>query len=198
MKTTISNGNSKLGTIANMSLTPGASCSPEACSTCLKEGCYACKAYRMYKNTRVAWDINTDLALNDLAQMEKDLTTYFAGLNAPRFFRIHVGGDFISRDYALMWARVAQNAPHTNFLAFTKQWDNVRGVEFPANFSLILSDWPGTVIPSDLRDKYSVAWIDDGRDCVPNDAIECPGNCQNCGVCWSIAKHKLDVKFRKH
>jgi hypothetical protein len=97
-----------------------------------------------------------------------------------------------------MWARVAAAAPHTNFLAFTKQWDNIRGIEFPENFSMVLSDWPGIEIPSDLRALYSVAWLDDGRDCIPADAIECPGNCETCGVCWALAKRGLDVKFRKH
>lgn len=198
MKTHISNGNSKLGTIANISLTPGRTCSSEACKTCLTGGCYAMKSYRMYKNVRAAWDANTDLALNDLASMEADLLKYFNAVTAPRFFRIHVGGDFVTREYATMWARVATACPGTNFLAFTKQWDIIRGIEFPANVSIVLSAWPGTTIPEDLRRLYSVAWLDDGNENVPEDAIECPGNCATCGVCWSLAKRHLDVKFRKH
>lgn len=198
MKTKISAGNSKLGTIANISLTPGRTCSPEACKTCLTGGCYAMKAYRMYKNTRAAWDANTDLALNDLGTMEKELIKYFSSMTAPRFFRIHVAGDFVTREYAEMWARVAAVAPATNFLAFTKQWDNIRDIEFPDNVSIVLSAWPGTEIPEDLRKLYSVAWLDDGTEEVPNDAIECPGNCASCGVCWSLSKRHIDVKFRKH
>lgn len=198
MKTRISNGNSKLGTIANMSLTPGRTCSAEACRTCLSGGCYAMKSYRMYKNVRAAWDANTALATGDLPTMEADLMNYFGAVTAPRFFRIHVGGDFVSREYAKMWARVAASNPGTNFLAFTKQWDMVRGVEFPANFSLVLSSWPGTVIPEDLRRQYSVAWLDDGSEDVPADALECPGNCATCGVCWSLAKRGIDVRFAKH
>ena len=198
MKVRISRGNPKLGTIANMSLTPGVTCSPEACRTCLTGGCYAMKAYRMYKTTRAAWDANTELAINAIPVMEADLNAYFSGLNAPRFFRIHVGGDFVSREYAEMWARVAASNPGTNFLAFTKQWSMVRGVKFPANFSLVLSAWPGATIPEDLRCLYSVAWLDDGTEAIPEDALECPGNCENCGVCWSLAKRHLDVKFAKH
>ena len=198
MKIHISNGNSKLGTIANISLTPGRTCSPEACKTCLTGGCYAMKSYRMYKNVRAAWDANTDLVLNDLASMETDLLKYFSAVTAPRFFRIHVGGDFVTREYAAMWARVAAACPGTNFLAFTKQWDIIRGIEFPANASIVLSAWPGITIPEDLRKLYSVAWLDDGTEDIPEDAIECPGNCTTCGVCWSLAKRHLDVKFRKH
>lgn len=198
METRISAGNVKLGTIANISLTPGRTCSPEACKTCLRDGCYAMKSYRMYKTVRAAWDANTDLALERLDVMESDLMEYFGCITAPRFFRIHVGGDFVTREYAAMWARVAAANPHTNFLAFTKQWDMIRGVEFPENVSIVLSSWPGTEIPADLRALYSVAWLDDGNADVPADALECPGNCANCGVCWSLAKRKLDVKFRKH
>lgn len=198
MKTKVSNGNSKLGTIANMSLTPGKTCSPEACKTCLTGGCYAMKSYRMYKSVRAAWDNNTELALTALDVMERDLMNYFSSMNAPRFFRIHVGGDFVTREYAEMWARVAASNPGTNFLAFTKQWDMIRGIEFPENFSMVLSSWPGTTIPEDLRRLYSVAWLDDGSEEIPADAIECPGNCSTCGVCWALAKRGLDVKFAKH
>ena len=198
MKTRISNGNSKLGTIANISLTPGRTCSAEACKTCMVDGCYALKAYRMYKNTRSAWDANTELAVNDLPTMEAELLQYLSGVNAPRFFRIHVGGDFVTREYAEMWARVALASPHTNFLAFTKQWDHIRGVNFPENVSIVLSAWPGTSIPEDLRALYSVAWMNDGSEPMPADALECPGNCSTCGVCWSLSKHHIDVFFNKH
>ena len=198
MKTRISNGNSKLGTIANISLTPGRTCSAEACKTCMVDGCYALKAYRMYKNTRNAWDANTELAVNDLPTMEAELLQYLSGVNAPRFFRIHVGGDFVTREYAEMWARVALASPHTNFLAFTKQWDHIRGVNFPENVSIVLSAWPGTSIPEDLRALYSVAWMNDGSEPMPADALECPGNCSTCGVCWSLSKHHIDVFFNKH
>lgn len=198
MKTKISNGNSKVGRIPNLSLTPGRSCSKEACKTCLSGGCYAMKSYRQYKNVRAAWDSNTELALNDLATMERDLTAYFGSMVAPRFFRLHVGGDFISREYAEMWARVAAAAPGTNFLAFTKQWDHVRGIEFPGNFSLVLSAWPGTEIPADLRERYSVAWLDDGSEAIPASAMECPGNCETCGACWGLSRMGIDVRFHKH
>ena len=100
MKTRISDGNSKVGRIPNISLTPGRTCSAEACRTCLAGGCYAMKSYRMYPSVRRSWDANTDLAINDLATMERELTAYFGSMVAPRFFRIHVAGDFVHREYA--------------------------------------------------------------------------------------------------
>ena len=192
----ISANNSKLGNIPNWSLTPGKTCSACACKTCLKEGCYAMKSYRQYPNVRKNWDENTVLALDFLPELESHLNAYFAKLSAPRFFRVHVAGDFVSKEYAEMWARVAAAAPGTKFLAFTKQWDNVRGVEFPDNFKLILSAWPGTEIPADLRALYNVAWLDDGTvEGIPADAIECPGHCETCGACWGLDR---DTVFHKH
>ena len=197
IKAHISNGNSKLGKIANWSLAPVKTCSAEACRTCAKEGCYALKSYRAYPSTRRAWDENTQLAMQDLPALEAQLNKYFAGLNAPRFFRVHVAGDFFNTEYAEMWARVAAAAPHTNFLTFTKQWDPIRNVNFPDNFTVILSAWPGTTVPADLRKLYRVAWVDDGsgRDPIPENALECPGNCETCGACWKLDR---DTVFHKH
>lgn len=197
IKAHISKGNSKLGSIPNWSLVPGATCSATACKTCLKEGCYALKSYKAYPSTRKAWDENTQLAMQDLPALEAQLNAYFSSISAPRYFRVHVAGDFFSAEYAAMWARVAAAAPHTNFLAFTKQWDAVRSVKFPENFAVILSAWPGTAIPADLRKKYHVAWLDDksGRDPIPADAMECPGNCETCGACWKLDR---DTVFHKH
>lgn len=194
----ISKGNTKTGAIPAFSLTPGCTCSEEARATCFRSGCYACKSYRQYPNVRKAWDTNTDLIKANLELVERELTAYFSAMTAPRFFRLHVSGDFASKEYAQMWARVASNAPHTNFLAFTKQWNMVRGVEFPDNFSLVLSAWPGTTIPEDLRKIYSVAWLDDGNEEIPENAMECPGHCDQCGACWGLAKKGIDVKFKKH
>ena len=194
----ISKGNIKVGTIPNMSLTPGRTCSAEACKTCLVQGCYACKSYRQYKNVRAAWNDNTEMALHNLPEMEKQFDAYFSGMNAPRYFRIHVGGDFVTHEYAEMWARVAAKHPGTRFLAFTKQWENVRGVDFPANFSLVLSGWPGTEIPVDLAAIYAKAICVDTENDIPENGFACPGRCESCGACWELAKRGVDVYFVKH
>lgn len=193
----ISKGNMKVGSIPNMSLTPGVSCSREACKTCHVGGCYAMKSYRQYKNVRTAWDGNVEMALFDLETMETQLTAYFQKAR-PAFFRIHVGGDFITREYAEMWARVATAAPFTRFLAFTKQFDHVRGVAFPENFALVLSAWEGVTIPSDLADRLPIAYCVDSADDIPADGFHCPGSCTNCGACWELSKRGIDVYFVKH
>lgn len=194
----ISNGNIKVGSIPNWSLTPGRTCSKEACKTCLCGGCYAMKSYRQYTNVRKAWDENSTLAESDIPALETFFDLYFSAMTAPRFFRIHVAGDFVSRPYAEMWARVAEKHPGTRFLAFTKQWENVRGVVFPENFSLVLSGWPGTEIPGDLSAQYAKAYCVDTPEEIPADGFHCPGSCENCGACWELGKRGIDVYFVKH
>lgn len=193
----VSEGNRKVGSIPNFSLTPGRTCSREACGTCLREGCYAMKSYRMYPTVKRAWDENSDLAERKLHALESALRLYFAA-ERPAFFRVHVGGDFVSREYAEMWARVAANSPETRFLAFTKQWENVRGVDFPANFSLVLSGWEGTEIPADLAARYPSANCILHAEDMPDGGILCPGSCESCGMCWNLGKIGRDVYFVKH
>lgn len=194
--TRISGGNTKLGQIPNLSLTPGKTCTKLACETCYKDDCYAFDCYRRFKATKAAWDANTKLALEDLPTMEGDLNGYFSGLASPRFFRVHVGGDFFSLEYAEMWARVATAAPNTKFLAFTKAFDVVQKVRWPNNFRLVYSAWPGVPVPPAGR---PIAWMDDGTETrIPDKAIHCPGNCDSCGMCWSLEDIGLDVYFIKH
>ena len=194
----VSEGNMKVGSIPNWSLTPGRTCSDEACNTCFVQGCYACKAYRQYPQTRKAWDENSDLAESKLDKLEPFFDLYFSSLAAPRFFRVHVAGDFVSIEYAQLWARIAAKHPGTRFLAFTKQWEHVRGIDFPENFSLVLSGWPGTEIPADLAEKYAKAICVDHEEDIPADGFHCPGHCENCGACWELAKRGQDVYFVKH
>lgn len=191
----ISKGNMKLGIIPNLSLTPGTTCTALACKTCLKS-CYALKAYRMYKTTRAAWDKNTKIAKEDLPTMERELGDYFTGISAPRFFRVHVAGDFVSLEYAQMWARIASSAPKTSFLAFTKAFDIAQQVSWPENFKIVYSAWPGVEAPPPGK---PVAWMDDGTETrIPPGSIHCPGNCESCGMCWSLDELGKDVYFLKH
>lgn len=196
LKAHISKGNSKVGRIPNFSLTPGISCSAEACRTCLKEGCYACKSYRQYPNVRRAWDENTTMSVDFLNYLILEINDWLTK-HKPTYFRIHVGGDFITHEYAEAWAYIASKHPETRFLAFTKQWDNIRGVSFPDNVSIVLSAWRGCSIPEDLKQQYAVAYVSDCDD-VPENAIPCGGNCETCHACWGLAKRGLNVVFDKH
>ena len=194
----ISNGNLKLGTIPSFNLPPIQACSPDACKTCGHD-CYAMKAWRQYHTVRIAYSENLELVKDHLYELEDTLNWFFDSPNAPRFFRLHTSGDFISLEYSLMWYRVILTHPQTKFLIFSKYWDNIRPIKFYElkNCKLYLSDWPGFDIPEDLRALYPIAWIDDGSR--PKELFEeasgCPGNCESCFGCWL---NSGDVVFKKH
>lgn len=191
----VSRGNSKLGRIMNWSLTPGASCSVEACATCMQDGCYAMKAYRMYPQTRKAWDDNLEFCAKNLPAFKCIMSMYIT-IMKPTFFRVHTAGDFFSQEYAEAWAEIARRNPKVKFLAFTKQFENIRDVEFPKNFTLMVSAWPGCEIPVDIRETYHVAWMQDGTETrIPETAVECSGDCSSCKSCWGT---KTDTYFHKH
>lgn len=197
MSACISKSNTKLGRVQNFSLAPLKTCSKEACATCGKD-CYATKFYRMYPNVRQAWNNNTDLAMNDLKALEKDLCDNLS-CTKPQLFRIHVGGDFISPQYARMWARVGRSFPDTKFLAFTKSWEILQGVDFPHNMTIIHSAWPQRLAPPANR---PIAWMDDGTENrIPASAHLCQGGahgitCNTCQKCWNLTD--TDVVFAKH
>lgn len=204
----ISTSNSKLGSIPSFNLLPGITCSRESCKHCLQEGCYAVKnvfrcGYDVDKNSTLkAWTENTVLALHDLERLENDLVSYLNSIKfTVKLFRIHSSGDFFSVEYAMMWYRLAKQFPSIRFLAFTKQWEVVREVPFYtlSNFSLVLSGWTGIEIPEDLRMYYHCAWCNDGIETrIPDNAMQCPGNCETCGMCWYLNELNRDTVFDKH
>ena len=194
----ISLGNSKIGKMFNFSLPPGKTCSAAACATCYKQGCYACKSYRQYKNVRIAWDENYDICKNEPARAERAIMEYLAKHgHKANYFRVHVSGDFFSRDYFDMWIRIAKAFPAIKFLAFTKQFGNIDPAALPANFAVRLSDWPGVEIPEKLAAVLPVAYLDD--DTRPastfKGAYTCPGSCTICKHCFDS---KSNTVFHKH
>ena len=192
----ISLGNSKMGAVPSWSLTPGVTCSPEACKTCFVGGCYAKKLYKLRPTVRNAYDRNTKFVMENLPEFIRIMDLWLQ-LNEPRRFRVHVSGDFFSREYAEAWIEIANRNPGTVFLAFTKQFAIVDGLKFPENFKLYLSGWPGMEIPEHLRKQYHTAWMQDGTETrIPEGCHECPGNCNTCKkFCWD---GDGDTYFHKH
>ena len=115
----ISNGNNKIGRIANISMTPIASCN--GCADICGRDCYAMKAYRQYPATREAWDQNLKQATNDMGSFFDEIQAYLAKYKKT-FFRWHVSGDIINRDYFANMVSMVMLFPHIKFLAFTKQY----------------------------------------------------------------------------
>lgn len=193
MKLSISPGNSKTGKIPSVSLPPGITCTNEARRSCFKRGCYAVKLARIYPNVKRAWDNNLELWRTDPADYESQLSKYLSR-HHPSFFRWHVSGDIPNRRYWDMMLRLALAFPETRFLAFTKriEYASYYG-KLPPNLSLVYSCWPGNDIPAN---GIPLTFLT-SDPALPADARPCPGNCETCGLCWSLRKGE-SVAFKKH
>jgi hypothetical protein len=166
----------------------------------LGHGCYALKALRLYPATRAAWRRNEYLARNHPDSYFTQIAAQVAAAK-PRLFRWHVAGDILSSEYLRGMCRIAAANPSTHFLAFTKNFDVVNRYEdrevVPSNLAIIYSAWPGMSFLN--PNGHRVAWMQDGTETrVSKDAIECPGNCESCGMCYQLDRLGRDVVFHKH
>lgn len=115
----ISPSNTKLGNIPNVSLPPAVTC-PGATDECL-DACYVGgkKGYfKMYPSVRIAYRRNLEASKGNWTG---DVIRYLAK-HSPKYFRIHVSGDFYSAKYIRDWAQIIAAFPGTRFLAFTRSW----------------------------------------------------------------------------
>lgn len=183
----ISKGNSKLGSIPNVSLTPIKACAN--CSGC-KRSCYALKAWRQYPATREAWSGNLETAKKAPAVYFGQIQEYLAH-KKPAFFRWHVAGDILGQWYLDIMGATARRFPGTRFLCFTKRGDlNYAGV--PENLRIVFSQWPGMDLIG--PEGSARAWLStDPRK--PARARKCPGSCEDCKLCFNL---KTAVQFDPH
>ena len=197
-RVTISRGNRKLGAILNVSTEP-VQCCPKGIP-CADGGCYALKSVRLYPQTRKAWAKNARIAKTNpksyFLQIANSITD-----RRPRYFRWHVAGDILNVSYLRQMCSIAAHNPRTQFLVFTKAFNIVNAYEnrvaLPGNLAVIFSAWPRMKI--DNPHGHRIAWMQDGTENrVSQNAIECPGNCENCGVCFRLPKLGRDVVFQKH
>lgn len=198
MRTKIAKGNTKIGNVWNVSLTPGKSCGDVPC----KRDCYAMKSWKMYPNVRAAWGGNLQLAETDRsAYFESIRDQLSAARTLPSLFRWHIAGDILDSDYVEDMAETAEMFPSVKFLAFTKnhaavnEWLDIAGL--PANLSIVFSAWPGMRMEN--PHGLPVAWMQDGTETrIPENALECIGRCDTCGMCWQLAEIGREVYFVKH
>ena len=194
----ISRGNIKLGNVPNISMVPGSSC-PRGVP-CLGQGCYALKSIRRFRDVGAAWRRNEELAKHHPDSYFMQIAAHVAEAK-PRLFRWHVAGDILGADYLRGMCRIAAGNPGTHFLAFTKNFEVVNDYEdrevIPSNLVVVYSGWPGMSFLN--PHGHRIAWMQNGAETrVPKDALECPGNCESCGMCYELDRLGRDVVFHKH
>lgn len=188
----ISQGNTKLGRIPSVSLTPIVSCEPGV--KCSKI-CYAQRVYRRYYNVRVAWDGNLHLWRKKPEKFVEDLWSYLEKSD-PLRFRWHVGGDIPDGEYLAMMMETAANFPDTRFLVYTKRESILMehlGIdeEIPSNLALVYSRILGDSMrnPWNLPESH-VLFPKLEQKYLENreNAFVCAGTCRDCGYCWEMRK----------
>lgn len=201
MKVSISKGNSKMGAIPSVSLPPIITCPKNA--PCAKK-CYAQKLCRLYPTVKKAYNNNLEILKADPAEYWAQVEQ---AVKMARYFRFHVSGDIPSADYFKRMIELADQNPHCEILAFTKQYDIVNYCMskcliipiLPPNLHIIFSEWGNAPIPNP-HNLPTAAVIFKGSEPLDNWKI-CGGNCAECacrGVgCWELKKGET-IAFYEH
>ncbi len=199
----ISEGNSKIGYIPNISLPPIITC--RANTPCAKNGqCYALKSWRQYPNVRNAWKTNLYSYLENPKQYESDIQHYINKKKNMPYFRFHVGGDIPDQAYLEMMKQLALSNNNTLFLTFTKKFF-LNFNKLPKNLNIIMSMWKGIDIPQNLRRKHTFAWVDDPKNKdkrinLLKNKFTCSNACPTCiNRCWTSKQDGVrNIIFNKH
>lgn len=189
IKMSISNGNSKIGKVMNVSLPPIRTCAN--CKEC-RNFCYDIKACLQYP------DHVLDARMRNLAVLKQNRTEYFNRIEwkisrrkKNKYFRWHVAGDIVDLDYFANMVRIAVNYPDFIFWTYTKNYKVVNQFcdmygrnAIPGNFHIMFSEWDGTELNNPYGLPVFTCKLKDGNK---NHSVEyfyslfkCPGNCDIC------------------
>lgn len=197
---TISNSNSKMGSVASVSLLPFITCPARCSKTCAKK-CYAAKLANLRPAVLDSYARNTALAM-----IKPDL--YWNSVNqaikAVRFFRYHVSGDIMNKAYFDNMVKSAVENPHCEILVFTKKyeivnnWINENG-KLPENLHILFSGWDNLKPINPHNMPETNIFKTEGE--INDNWKICGGNCFNCACrglgCWQ-AKTGETVAFKLH
>ena len=186
----ISKGNSKMGNVPNVSLTPGESCRADA--PCAETNdCYAMKGrYKMYPKITQPYAENLAFYQEDPEGFFNSIIRQLTGNTMYRFFRWHAAGDIVDKTYFEGMIKVATEVPETKFLCFTKQYEIINEYlaegSLPKNLKMVFSGWgadwhfdnPYNLPEADVKFK------EDDRDF--SNHMFCSGRCDDCFVCWKL------------
>lgn len=196
----ISDGNSKMGKVASVSLLPILTC-PSVCKETCGKKCYAKKLCMLRPTVLNAYAKNT--AIQKLA-----MTSYFKAVNKAmqkvRFFRFHVSGDIPNKKYFSNMVKSALNNPHCEILVFTKQFKIVNDYitsekTLPKNMHILFSGWLN--LKPDNPYNLPETMVYSKPEEIKPDWIPCGGNCLNCAInkshCWK-AESGQTIAFKIH
>lgn len=194
----ISNGNVKLGAIANVSTPPVMTC--HNCSNC-KGYCYAVRSFLRASSVQKAWSENYALFVADPDRYFAEISR---AVRLERFFRWHVSGDIINRRYLQGMVDVALENENCEFLAFTKAYEIVDsavsdGLEIPCNLHVLFSAAPEVTMENPYHfPECHIVFADESKDTYHGGAnyeFHCGGNCTECAIngCGCFFLHNGDV-----
>lgn len=180
VRVSLQSGNNKIGHTHTVSLPAVIGC--PNCSGC-KEYCYGIKdAVRFWlaRNSRAK---NWAILMTDRARYFRQIAEYIARRRAHKFFRWHVVGEIIDRDYLENMVAIALQFPEWKFWTYTKMYSVINryvadGGFIPENLAIMFSEWRGMVMDNPYGfPEFRVLF--DGET-APAGAWVCPGNCDIC------------------
>lgn len=203
----ISMKNSKMGSVASVSLPAGISCPVDI--PCFKQ-CYAAKIERIYKNTKNAylhnwelWQDNEELYFESI----NDFLKYYGGVS----FRWHVSGDIPSYSYLEKMIVLARVHSHIKFLCYTKNYNLVNRYiseygSLPENLYMMFSKWDGYAMPNPYNLPVAYVELKNGNiDELPKKKMGCPNQVNKKWTCAMCAQRgigcysgKTDILFKEH
>ena len=200
----ISQGNSKMGKIASVSLAPLLTC-PARCEGACGAKCYARKLALLRPTVARAYAMNTAIARLAPDAFFKAVRL---AMSKAKYFRFHVSGDIPNSKYLREVVNACKAFPGCEVLMFTKRYELVNDYirqhgQLPKNLHLLFSGWTnlfptsGGWNPYNLPETTVYARDEDIRPVW----TPCGGNCLDCAVhdggCWS-AKPGDTIAFKIH
>jgi len=166
---------------------------PVVTCPCDCKGCYDKKSLRQ-SSVRLKRIANTELAINHLDDLEKRIIKQIKNSRSVTAVRIHVGGDFFSRQYVDLWCRIRAEFPALPFYTYTK-----------TQYGPELKKAGINVVESILPDgRINFAPLSEIRQMAKETGYPiCPATLKNvatgyCGSRCKLCQKKQHVLFVKH
>ena len=183
----ISNGNSKIGKVMNVSTMPILACGN--CEHCM-EYCYDVKAcVRFVNNVLFNRMKNFLIAKYDRERYFAEIRNKLSKRKKNFYFRWHVAGDILDYEYFLEMVAIANEFPHFRFWTYTKMYSIVNRYiaesgSLPKNFVVMYSEWDGVQLDNPFNNPTFSVKMAAGNKNHPaeyfNHIMKCPGNCDFC------------------